>query len=57
MKKVTKSRKPSFTGQDTGQGPIRMQKAIAMGKQGPVGVTKRPGIRSNGGGLKIKTPH
>lgn len=56
MKQVPKSKKPSFTGQDTGAGPIRMRKAIAMGKQGPVGVTKRPGIRSNGGGLSIKTP-
>lgn len=57
MKMVRKSQKPSFKSQDAGVGPIRMQKEIAMGKQGPKGVTKHPGIRSTGGGLKIKTKH
>jgi hypothetical protein len=57
MKMVRKSRNPSFKSQDAGVGPIRMQKAIAMGKQGPKGVTKNPGSRSTGGGLKIKTKY
>ncbi len=55
MKAVPKSKKPSFKG--IGGGPINMRKDIAMGKQGPVGVTKRPGSHKTGGGLKIKTPH
>lgn len=55
MKKVQKSRKPSFKGQDAGLGPIRMQKSIALGKQVPTGVTKRPGSKSSGGSFRIKT--
>lgn len=57
MKMVRKSQKPSFKSQDTGVGPIRMQKAIAMGRQGPTDVTKKPGSRGTGGGLKIKTTY
>ena len=57
MKQVPRSKKPSFTSQDSGAGPVNQHKAIAMGKQGAVGTTKRPGIRSTGGGLKIKTKY
>lgn len=57
MKMVPKSRKPSFQAQNANPGMVRQHKALAMGKQVPTSTIKKPGSKSTGGGLSIKTKY
>lgn len=55
MKMVQRSRKPSFVSQPGEVKGINQHKALAMGKQGPVGTVKKPGSKSSGGQVKIRS--